>query len=71
MTISQMVEEIDSTIARLQEAKALLLSSPLLNQLPAVAIPQRKPLSAEGRRKIVEAQKARWVKLNAAMKSDT
>jgi hypothetical protein len=65
--VSQILTEIDQEIARLQQARNLLAGgsdhSPSRGagktSSPAVKGPRK--LSAEGRRKIAEAMKRRWI----------
>lgn len=72
MQLSQILSEIDNEIERLQQARTLLTDalvvSPKRREIPTtprVAKAAKKKtgkrkLSAEGRRKISEALKARW-----------
>jgi hypothetical protein len=69
MAATDMIKEIDATIACLKKVKKVLQGSQKLNQIFESNVPKRKPLSAEGRRKIAEAQRARWRRVKAAMKS--
>jgi hypothetical protein len=65
MQVSQILTEIDTEIARLQEARNLLAGegaghrSRGVKRVETKAAPRRK-LTAEGRRKISEAMKRRW-----------
>lgn len=68
MATTEMIKEIDAAIACLKKVKAVLQGSQMLNQILESRTPKRKSLSPEGRRRIAEAQKARWVKVKAAMK---
>jgi hypothetical protein len=68
MTTTEMVEEIDATIACLKKVKAILRGNQMLSQILESQTSKRKPISPEGRRKIADAQRARWVKVKAAMK---
>lgn len=69
MTRNEMIEWIDCSIARLQGAKTLLLEFEGSNQeLGRSRISKRRPISPEGRRRIADAQKARWVRVKNAMK---
>ena len=89
MAIQDVIYQIDSEIAKLQQAKALLgggaatVTSPTVKgkrgrpkgsksavktvPVKAVAAKKtRKPLSAEARKRIADAQKARWAKAKKA-----
>jgi hypothetical protein len=82
LSLESIVAEIDSEIASLEQAKALLSEKPTpkrgpgrprLNAVVAVAPvkQKRRRLSAAARAKIAAAQKARWAKVRAAKgKSD-
>jgi hypothetical protein len=62
MTINDLVASIDSEIARLQQARELLTGTRTRNS-KATAGPTkvRRILSAEGRKRIADAQRKRWV----------
>ncbi|SEF43534.1 hypothetical protein SAMN05421819_0008 [Bryocella elongata] len=73
MDVKNLLAEIDAEIARLQSARASLVAlsgtaTPKRGRpkgsmtLVAKAIPEQKPrkMSAEGRKRIAEAQKRRW-----------
>lgn len=69
MQLSQILSEIDNEIERLQQARTLLTGplvvSPKRREIPTPTRAAKKrtgkrKLSAEGRRKISEALKARW-----------
>ena len=70
MSLNDVLSTIDAQIARLQQARALLTGSGNSGRgrksasKPSVK-PKRK-LSAEGRKKIAEAQRKRWAKQKAA-----
>lgn len=66
MDISQLVSEIDSAIARLQEARALLAGAG--SSTHAKSPRKRRTLSPEARARIAAAQKRRWAKQKAAAK---
>jgi hypothetical protein len=74
MDLSNILTEIDKQIAQLHQAKALLTdsSAPRKVGLPAkagtvtIAVPGRKPLSAEAKARIAAAQKMRWAKVKKA-----
>jgi hypothetical protein len=65
MSISDVIAEIDSEIARLQQARHLL-SGAVSKRGPgrpaATSTATRRPLSAAARAKIAAAQRARWAK---------
>jgi hypothetical protein len=65
METKQIIAEIDNEIARLREARTLLVGSSNGTK-PASA--KRAPLSAEARKRIAEAQKKRWAKAKKAAK---
>lgn len=63
MQIARIVSELDTEIARLKEARALLTGTTSSAVKTRTATPPRKSrrrLSAEGRRRIAEAMKKRW-----------
>jgi hypothetical protein len=71
MNTSEIIAHIDSEIARLRQAKALLggeqikrkpgrPSSKLVKKTPAA---KKRTMSPEGRARIAAAQKARWAKV--------
>jgi hypothetical protein len=66
MDTAQLVSEIDSEIARLQQARTLLagLDSATHPKLPR----KKRTLSAEARARIAAAQKRRWAKQKGAAK---
>lgn len=65
----ELTELIDSYITRLQEVKGLLLAGDGVDPLALLGKSKRRPLSPEGRQKIADAQRARWVKVKKAMGS--
>lgn len=76
MEIGQIISEIDSEIAKLQRARAILrgLSGQTITSSTAKAAEapkrrgrKRRKLSAEARKRIAEAQRKRW----AAQKAKT
>ena len=80
MNTQNIIAEIDTEIARLEEAKRLLSNigtpkkgpgRPPKNIAPAAAAKtkKRKPLSAAGRANIIAAQRARWAKAKKAAKT--
>ena len=62
---NRVIEVIDQEISRLQAARALLLGTSASSGATKTG---RKPMSAEGRRRIAAAQRARWAKIKAAQK---
>jgi hypothetical protein len=75
MAIDNILAQIDSEIARLQQARKLLSSietgSPTAGRkaTKAAAKPAKKrKISAEGRRRIAEAQRKRWAAQRATAK---
>jgi hypothetical protein len=65
MTIDHVISQIDSEIARLEQARALLSHGGSRARRPNAAAKAAKPLkrrvlSASARRKIAAAQKKRW-----------
>jgi hypothetical protein len=70
--VSRIIAEIDSQIAKLQQARALLSGTPApatrngrgrpkgsKNSTPATT-PRKRKLSPEGRKRIADAMKKRW-----------
>ena len=73
MEVSRILEEIDSQISKLQQARELLSGTAVKvskgrgrpkgskNAKPAAkAAPRKRKISAEGRKRIAEAMKKRW-----------
>jgi hypothetical protein len=58
----QIITELDKEIVRLREARALLVGS----SGGAKVSPKRGSLSAEGKKRIAEAQWKRWAKAKKA-----
>jgi hypothetical protein len=74
--VSQILKEIDNEIARLQEARNLLAGGEVrragrVAAKSASPVKKRRRLSAEGRKKIADAMKRRWMerKKQAAAKA--
>jgi hypothetical protein len=64
MSIQSILAEIDAEIKRLREVRALLSSDRKVGKdgpFPIRAARKKRKLSAEGRQKIAEAQRKRWV----------
>jgi hypothetical protein len=73
MQTSQIIEQIDAEIMRLQQAKSLLIGAttkrgPGRPAKTFIAAPKKRQISPEGRAKIVAAQKTRWAKTKKAAK---
>jgi hypothetical protein len=80
MDTAMIIEHLDAEISRLQQAKALLAGTDA-RKVPGrpkssgaipnpVAIkPTKSPMSAEGKRRIALAQKARWAKVRKAARN--
>lgn len=73
MEVSRIIAEIDSQIAKLQEARALLSGTTSTGRGPGrpkgstnTASRRKHKLSAEGRRRISESQKLRWAERRKA-----
>lgn len=76
MDVSRIITEIDAQISKLQQARALLAgpqtvavhagrgrpkgSKNAVVAKPVVAVPRKRKLSPEGRKRIAEAMKKRW-----------
>jgi hypothetical protein len=79
MAIENILTQLDSEIARLQQARKLLatignITSTLAGRRTAKAAAKAKPakrrrISAEGRKRIAEAQRKRWAAQRAKAKS--
>jgi dTDP-4-dehydrorhamnose reductase len=79
MDTASIIQEIDSEISRLEQAKAILKGTAVKRSpgrpkrtqavLKLVAAePSKRAMSAEGRAKIAKAQRARWAKSRRAAK---
>jgi hypothetical protein len=77
MEIESIIQEIDSEISRLEQAKAILSGTAIKRSpgrpkraqsvIKAVAVePTKRVMSAEGRAKVAAAQKLRWAKSKRA-----
>lgn len=69
VTKTEMLQLLDTYIAQLQEAKETLLSGESTNVTVRLGKSKKRPIGIEGRRKISEAQRARWDRVKKAMKS--
>jgi len=65
METKQIIAELDKEIARLREARTLLVGS---SNGTKPAPTKRAPLSAEARKRIAQAQKKRWARAKKAAK---
>ena len=65
MTIDKILALIDSEIAQLERARALL-SSDGTKKTATPVVRKRSKLSAASRKKIADAQRKRWAKQKAA-----
>jgi hypothetical protein len=66
MTIKSILASIDSEIAQLKQARALLSSDGTKKSAPAAPVHKRRKMSAAARKKIGDAQRKRWAKEKAA-----
>jgi hypothetical protein len=76
MNTSQILQEIENEIARLQQVAALLRggdTKPRRGRPPSLILkaPKTRTLSKASRKKIAAAQKLRWQKYHAAQKKKT
>ena len=78
MNTKEILEQINTEIARLQQVKALLQGSSngngasataYSNGSPAVKVPGKRVLSPAARKKIAAAQRKRWAKVRKAQAS--
>ncbi len=70
MEVSRIIEEIDTQIAKLQQARELLSGTvtkvgkgrgrPKGSKNAKAAAPRKRKISPEGRKRIAEAMKRRW-----------
>jgi len=66
MNLTELLSSIDSEIARLEQARALLAGQDRHSATPTKK--KRSVMSAEGRARIAAAQRARWAKRKMAAK---
>jgi hypothetical protein len=64
MTIDKIIASIDTEIAQLERARALL-SSDGTKKTATPVVRKRRKLSAASRKKIADAQRKRWAKQKA------
>jgi len=77
MNTNELLSQIDSEIARLQEVKSLLSGTtttkakrgPNKTHLAPTPVRTKRTISVEGRLRIAAAQKARWAKAKKAKKA--
>jgi hypothetical protein len=67
MTIDKILASIDSEIAQLQQARALL-SGDGTNKAATPATPKKRKMSAAARKRMGDAQRKRWAKQKASDK---
>lgn len=68
MNTSEIISAIDTEIAKLQQARAILTTMPGSSEVKrgpgrpksSTTPPKKRTMTAEGRAKIAEAQKKRW-----------
>lgn len=58
---------LDSYIAQLREAKKALLSGEATSFIVRLGRSKKKPIGQEGRRKIADAQRARWARVKKSI----
>jgi hypothetical protein len=66
MTIELILSEIDSEISRLQQVRSLLTQNGAKPATTKAVKRGRRTMSADARKRIADAQKARWAKQKAA-----
>jgi len=64
MTMESILASIDSEIAQLKQARALL-SGDGARKIATPIVRKRRKMSAEGRKRIADAQRKRWAKQKA------
>ena len=62
MTLDKILASIDSEIAQLKQARALLSGDGTKKLTSAAPVRKRRRLSAASREKIADAQKKRWAR---------
>jgi hypothetical protein len=68
MTLDTILASIDSEIAQLKQARALLSGDVTKKLASAAPVRKRRKLSAASRKKIADFQKRRWAKQKATGK---
>jgi hypothetical protein len=66
MTTDKILASIDAEIAQLKQARALLSDDGAKSTTTAAPVRKKRKMSAAARKKIADAQKARWAKQKAA-----
>jgi hypothetical protein len=66
MTIDKIFASIDAEIAQLKRARALLSGGGTKKSPSASPVRKKRKMSAAARKRIADAQKARWAKQKAA-----
>lgn len=66
MTIDKILASIDTEIAQLTQARALLSGDGAKKAAATPTIPKKHKMSAAARKRIGDAQKARWARQKAA-----
>ncbi len=65
MTIDNILASIDSEIAQLKQARALLSTNGIKNTTTAAPVRKKRKMSAAARKRIGDAQRKRWAKQKA------
>lgn len=65
MSVVNIITELDQQIAILEKAKQVLSG----DRKPLPFVVKRRTVSAEGRRRMAAAQKARWARIKAMKKA--
>ena len=65
MTIDTILASIDAEISQLKQARALLSGDGAKTTATAAPLRKRRKMSAAARKRIADAQKARWAKQKA------
>ena len=65
MTLETILASIDSEIAQLKQARALLSGDVTKKTTSAAPVRKRRKMSAAARKKIADAQRKRWAKQKA------
>jgi hypothetical protein len=65
MTIDKILASIDSEIAQLKQARALLATNGTKKTATAAPVRKRRKMSAAARKRIADAQRRRWAEQKA------
>ena len=65
MTLETILASIDSEIAQLKQARALLSGDGTKKTASAAPVRKRRKMSADARKRIADAQRKRWAKQKA------